>query len=195
MASSTATRLLLTAIFAGLGGYCLVRCLLPARRLPHHGSALVTDALGVAMGAVMITMLWGLPLRDRWGVQPAVFGAAAGWYLVRAARAGTPPGARVALLHHGATMAAMLWMLAATRAGTTPMASMVAAGPQGLAAAGPVGPALAGYLALAAVWWARSALATPQGLVAAPAHLFGARGAAACQALMAAATCAALLAH
>lgn len=193
MASSAATRWLLTAVFAGLGGYCLVRCALPVGRLSHRVSTVVTDVLGVATSAAMIAMLWRLPPRDRWGVQPAVFAAAVVWYLVRAARAGTPPSARVALLHHGATMAAMLWMLAAARAGSAPMASMAVAGRQGLAAPGLVGPALAGYLALAALWWARSALGTPAGSVAAPAALFGERGAAACQSLMAAATCATLL--
>ncbi len=187
MASSAVTRWLLTAVFAGLGGYCLARCALPAARLRHGPSEWVTDALGVATSAAMVAMLWTVPLGDRWGVQLAVFATAAGWYLVRAARAGTRPGARPGLVHQGAGMAAMLWMLATAHAGTAPM--------HGSATTGPAGAAVAAYLALAALWWARSALATPVGVAAVPAVLFGPRGGATCQAVMAAAMCAAVLAR
>ena len=185
MASSAAARLLLTAVFAGLGGYCLARCALPAARLGHGPAEWVTDALGVATSAAMIAMLWTVPLGDRWGIQLAVFATAGGWYLVRAAPAGTRPGARAGLVHQGAGMVAMLWMLATAHAGTNLM--------HGSATAGPVGAAIDAYLALAALWWARSALAAPLGVETLPVVLFGPRGGAACQAVMAAAMCTALV--
>jgi hypothetical protein len=199
----------LTVVFAGLGGYCLARCTLPAaRRFPHAPTGWVNDALGVAMSATMIAMLWAVPLDDRWGVRLALFGTAGGWYLVRASRPGIGPGARAGLVHHGVAMAAMLWMLAAAPDGTAAMAheAMAATAPAGSARgpAGAISTLLATYLALAALWWVGSAVratprptlaAAPPNVVALPSAevVFGAPGAAICQAVMASAMCVALL--
>jgi hypothetical protein len=164
----------------------------------------VTDALGVAMSAAMIAMLWAPPLHDRWGVQLALFGTAGGWYVIRASRPGMRPVARAGLVHHGVVMVAMLWMLATAQAGTGVMsgAAMPVTAPAGSvpAPAGLIGTGLAGYLALAALWWAGSALrptltAAPSGVVTVSRAevVFGARGAGICQAVMATAMCVALL--
>jgi hypothetical protein len=187
----------LTAVFAGLGAYCLARCALPAaRRLPYALNTVVTDALGVAMSAIMIAMLWAVPLHDRWGVRLALFATAGGWYLVRASRPGTRPGVRVGLVHHGVAMGAMFWMLASAPGATAAMAGTAMAvslvpGPAGL-----IGTGLATYLSLAALWWAWSAVrAAPREVVAAARSrvVFGERGAALYQAVMAIAMCVALL--
>jgi hypothetical protein len=201
--ATSAARWLLTAVFAGLGGYCLARCALPAaRRIAHARSAWLTDALGVAMSATMIVMLWAVPVADRWGVRLALFGTAGGWYLVRASRSGTRPDVRIGLVHHGIAMAAMFWMVVAAPAGTATMAHAVMAGTGPGSpvpgAAGPIGTGLAAYLSLAALWWARSAMRpAPREVGAVPlAHgVFGARGAAICQAVMASAMGVALLVH
>jgi hypothetical protein len=179
-----------------------------ARRLPHALSEGITDALGVAMSATMLAMLWAVPLHDRWGLRLAVFATAGGWYLVRAWRPGTRPGVRVGLVHHGVAMAAMFFMLASAPGGTAAMShtAMAATGPVSLlpGPAGLIGTGLAAYLALAALWWTGSAVGATPGpalRAAGPAALavpraevvFGERGAALCQAVMASAMCVALL--
>ncbi len=179
MASSVFLRWSLTAVFGVLGGYCLLRCCLPA--LTHAGhllSELVSDAAHLAMSAAMIAMLWALTRGDPWGVQMAIFAVATGWYLVRAADARHDTRHRLGLAHQGVAMAAMFWMYGQmmapggamrmpgmTMSGTamtgTGMADM---GMQGTATSGTghsfwplAGPwvtvAFAGYLALAALWW------------------------------------------
>jgi hypothetical protein len=106
----------------------------------------------------------------------------------------------------------MVFMLASAPAGTavTAHTAMVATGPGSLVPgpAGLIGTGLAAYLSLAALWWTRSAVrAAPRAAVTAAVSaaardvvvvarsqvVFGERGAALCQAVMASAMCVALL--
>ena len=91
-------------------------------------------------------------------------------------------------------------MLASAPGGTAAMpgTAMAAAGPAGTVPgpAGLIGTGLAAYLSLAALWWAWSAVRAAPGDVVATARsrvVFGERGAALCQAVMATAMCVALL--
>jgi Domain of unknown function (DUF5134) len=177
------------------------------------------------MSLAMIAMLWGLSRGDRWGAQTAVFGVAAGWYLVRAASGAHPRRHRVGLAHQGVAMAAMFWMLLAI-SGTAPAAGMampgmdMTGGSQVAGAGRGITIAFAGYLAVATLWWLRTGVglvltgggvagraagvgggvagraagAARRGAAGLGAAGFGAVGEAACQMLMAAAMCVALIA-
>jgi len=208
---SVATRSVLTVVFLGVGGYCLLRCVL-AETGPggHRRVHLLSDVAQLGMGVGMLAMLWR-PVGDRWGVQLAFFAVGCGWFAARALKA-VGGAARPELLHQAVAMAAMFWMLSRTVLDRQPgmaMAGMGMAGPAGVPRSGAVAIVttlvLAGYLSGAALWWLRrlaglSVLAVGQappsggrtgagisGLV------FGAAGNAVCQSVMAAATATVLI--
>ena len=156
--SSLGLRWALTVVFAALGGYCLLRCALPASW--HDGqrwSGRVSDGTHVAMSAAMVAMLWALTDGDRWGIQMAAFGAATAWYLVRAVAGRRSRHDRIALVHQGVAMGAMFWMFFAvsglldTSEPAMPGMNMPDAAHSATGRAVTLG--LAGYLALAALWW------------------------------------------
>ena len=78
---------LCTIAFAGSGAVCLRHCVALAG--PATPVDRVNDGTHVLMSLEMIAMAWSWFLPDRWGIQVAVFGTAAGWFLLQAIGAPT----------------------------------------------------------------------------------------------------------
>jgi hypothetical protein len=199
MSEPLAVRDALTLGLLAVGGYCLIRCVLPDPRGAAHGYRhLFSSGTHLVMSAAMLGMVWRT-VGDRWGVQLSFFAVGGGCYAVRAARLRRADGAaRLGLLHEAVAMAAMFWMVWAVAAPTG--SPVVGAASMGMSDAGTGIPApavtlaLAGYLGLAALWWlhrARVLVVAQPGpavggwLSAAGGRVVGRAGDAACQAVLA----------
>ena len=102
MIEATGLRWILTIVFAGTGFFCLYRCLRQGPVTSRFG-----DVLHTAMCAGMVAMVWPATMSFARLPQLLLFGFAAAWFAVAAAR-GTDrwhPG------YHAVMMAAMAWMV------------------------------------------------------------------------------------
>lgn len=184
MVTSMLVRVVLVALFALAGGYCVVRCV--AAR--HPAAERLADAGQAVMCGGMLAMAVGVAV-DRWGLLSGVLAVPAGWQLVRAVGPAAGGAAtRIGLFGQALMLAGTGWMLMPPLDTAAPMPSTRAT------------VSLAGALAVTTLWWAdrsiRGVTGTGRGAATCGPRrrMFDAAGTHVCQAVMSGAMSLALFA-
>lgn len=105
MIEATGLRWILTVVFAAAGAFCLYRCVRQGAVASRIG-----DVLHAAMCVAMVAMAWPATMGVAGLGQVVLFGFAAAWFAVAAAR-GSAHGGRRHPAYHAAMMLAMVWMV------------------------------------------------------------------------------------